>query len=91
MEVVDGLGVREYFGWIGIDRTRIDRNPRSQKRDRGTGNREEIAQADALQRIFKKVHGRDRCQVGSAVITAEGEEMKFPRLLVAKALAFHAC
>jgi hypothetical protein len=57
----------------------------------GTRNREEIAQADALQRIFKKVHGRDRCQVGSAVTTAECEEMKFSRLLVAKALAFHVC
>ena len=53
-------------------------------------NRKEIAQANALQRIFKKLHGRDRRQVGTTAITTEGEEVELPSLLITDALAFHA-
>jgi hypothetical protein len=55
-----------------------------------TGNREEVAPAHALQRVFKEPHGRDCGKVRTTAITTEGEEMKLPGLLVTDACAFHA-
>ena len=54
------------------------------------GNRKEIAQADALQRILKEIHGCGRGQVRTTAIATEGEEVELPRLLMSDALAFHA-
>jgi hypothetical protein len=53
------------------------------------GNRKEIAQANALQRIFEKLHGRERREVWEAAIAAKREEVEIPRLLTTDALAFH--
>jgi hypothetical protein len=43
-------------------------------------------QPNALQRIFKKLHARDRRQVGTTAETTEGEEEELPRLLITDAL-----
>jgi hypothetical protein len=68
----------------------VDQQMHVFRHDDVAGNHKEIAAADALQRIFKQLHGRDRRQAGSAAITTEGEEVKLPGLLIADALAFHA-
>src|ERR1035438_9025160 len=57
--------------------------------DHVTSDCKEIAQTNALQRIFKKLHGRDCRQVRTTTITTEGEEVKLPRPLIPDALAFH--
>lgn len=54
------------------------------------GDYQEITTADALQRVFEELHGRDRLRVGPAAITTEGEEVELPGLLIADALTFHA-
>jgi hypothetical protein len=43
-----------------------------------TGNHKEIAPADALQPIFKQIHGCGGRQVSSTAITAEGKEVNPP-------------
>ncbi len=60
------------------------------RHDHITGDGKEIPQANALQRIFKKLHGGDRGQIGPAAIATEGEEVELPGLLITDALAFHA-
>jgi hypothetical protein len=52
-------------------------------------NREEIAQTNALQRVFKKLHGRDRGEVRAAVVTAKREGAELPCLPITDAFAFH--
>jgi len=56
-----------------------------------TGDNEEVAEPHALQRIFEEIHGCGRREIGSATITAEGEEVKFRCLLITDSLAFHPC
>jgi hypothetical protein len=55
-----------------------------------TANRKEIASADSFKRFFKEIHGCGRREIGSTAAAAEGEKVKFPGLLIANALAFHA-
>lgn len=60
------------------------------RHDNASGNSEEIAPADTLQRTFKKLDdGRCR-QIRSPAIATEGEEMELSRLLVTDTPAFHA-
>src|ERR1035437_9900559 len=59
------------------------------RHDHITSNCKEIAQPNALQRIFKKLHRRNRRQVGPTAETTEGEEVKIPGLLITDAFAFH--
>src|ERR1035437_3057026 len=59
------------------------------RHDHVTSNCKERKQPNALQRIFKKLHRRDRRQVGPTAETTEGEEVKLPRLLITDALTFH--
>ena len=51
---------------------------------------QEIARANALQRIFKELHGRDWLKVRPAAVTTKSEEVELPGLLIADALTFHA-
>src|SRR6266568_8222009 len=60
------------------------------RHDDVTSDRKEIAQADALQRIFKQFHGPDRGEVRTTPIATEGEEVELPRLLVTDARTIHA-
>ena len=64
----------------------VDQQMHVLRHDDVTGNHKEITEANALQRIFKEFHGRDRRQVGTTAITTEGEEVELPRLLIADAL-----
>jgi uncharacterized protein with von Willebrand factor type A (vWA) domain len=59
------------------------------RHDHVTSDCEEITLPNALQRILKKLHRRDRRQVWLTPETAEGDEMKLPRLLITDALACH--
>jgi hypothetical protein len=59
------------------------------RHDHVTGNCKERTQTSALQRIFKKLRGRDCRQVRATTITTEGEEVILPRPPIPDALAFH--
>jgi len=61
------------------------------RHDHVTSDCKKITQPNALQRILKKLHRRDRRQVGPTLETAEGEEVKVSRLLITDALALIHC
>src|SRR5271170_5112691 len=83
LEGLDSLGQERAFGLVQKQMDML-------RHDDIAGNREEIAQADALQRIFEEILGRSYSEVIATVETTEGEKVKVPRLLIADALAFHA-
>jgi len=59
------------------------------RHDHVTGNCKEIAQPNALQCVFKKLHGRDRRKIWPTAETTECQEVKIPCLLITNALALH--
>jgi hypothetical protein len=55
-----------------------------------SSSREERTLADALQSVFKDIHGRARQHVAPATIATEGEKVKLSGLSIADMRAFHA-
>ena len=70
----------------------IDQQVHVLRHDDVAGNRKEIAAADLLQSIFEELDGRDRREVGSAAIIAEGEEVEVACVLISAQSGRHgAC
>jgi hypothetical protein len=58
--------------------------------DDTAGNGNAVTAPNALQPVFKKLHGSNRRQIGPAMVTTEGEKVKLPGLLVTDTPALHA-